>query len=270
MPSTPAAPRRELFEFAFFPKYEADIQNLAENLADREDWDFISRTPTTLVKRYPILKTYLEHTFRRLQAEKKVVFTLDNKHASFNTGLVTPNLEDIVAFFEQNRSPAPGHITPYVFKGFYKRSDYRILTYFSTNPPDVADYFDRPELLLFNPKSTIIPDIDHIIGDNLQRFPAHLRTASDAELRRQLFGAIEETSKKVRTNYKTAIPQHFAGKIQLLLPLCLTAGSPNPDLALVVYKINDNMYAAKTCLTLEMAYNNARLIVKPQSEWLKP
>lgn len=71
-------------------------------------------------------------------------------------------------------------------------------------------------------------------------------------------------------NYKIAVPQYYDGKIQLLLPLCLTSGSPNPDLALVVHRLNDKTYTARTCLTLKMAYNNARLIVKPQSNWLKP
>ena len=90
-------------------------------------------------------------------------------------------------------------------------------------------------------------------------------------MRRQLHGAIDDVIKKVKTNYKIAIPQYFSGKIQLLLPLCLTSGSPNPDLALVIDKISgQDIYSAKTCLTLKMAYNNARLIVKPQSDWLRP
>jgi len=142
--------------------------------------------------------------------------------------------------------------------------------YFSDKMPEMADYFDKPELLIFNPKCELIPDIDHIIGDNISRFPTHLRYADDAELRRQLIGAIDEVKNKVRINYKTAIPQYYAGIIQLLLPLCLTGGSPNPDLALVVQKLNETTYTARTCLTLKMAYTNARLIVKPQSEWLKP
>ena len=135
--------------------------------------------------------------------------------------------------------------------------------------PEVANYFEKPELLIFNPKCDLIPDIEHIIGDNLSRFPAHLHLADDAELRRQLFGAIDEVKKRVKTNYKIAIPQYYDGKIQLLLPLCLTSGSPNPDLALVIHRLNDRTYTARTCLTLKMAYNNARLIVKPQSDWLK-
>lgn len=144
------------------------------------------------------------------------------------------------------------------------------MRHFSQSIPDITDFFDKPELLIFNPKCVLIPDIDHIIRDNLSRFPPHLQKADDAELRRQLTGAIDEVKKKVRTNYKIAVPQYYSNRIQLLLPLCLTSGSPNPDLALVIHKLNDTTYTARTCLTLKMAYNNARLIVKPQSNWLKP
>lgn len=97
-----------------------------------------------------------------------------------------------------------------------------------------------------------------------------MASLGDAEVRRRLEGAIDEAKKMVKTNYKIAVPQYYDNKIQLLLPLCLTPGSPNPDLALVTHKLNGNTYTARTCLTLKMAYNNARLIVKPQSSWLKP
>lgn len=256
----------ELRNFAIIPKYEDSIKYLAENLAAHEDWDFKDSTAKT----YGILKNYLEFTFRKLKQEKKIAFTSDNKYACFNTGLVTDNLQDIYAYFEEYKNPAPGFSIPYCFKAFLKESENLILKHFHGNLPDVADYFDKPDLLLFNPRCNLIPDIDHIIGDNKDRFPPHLQSVDGAELRRQLTGSIDEVKKKVRTNYKIAVPQFYNGRIQLLLPLCLTSGSPNPDLALVVHKLNDTTYTARTCLTLKMAYNNARLIVKPHSSWLKP
>lgn len=256
----------ELFKFAVFPNYDNAINFLAENLADKEEWDFTD----TSTKSNSILKNYLEFTFRKLLQEKKVRFTTGNKFACFNTGLVTENLEDIFAYFEEYRNPRPEFTTPFCFKAFLKKSDNNVLRHFSNFIPDVADFFDKPELLIFNPKCDLIPDLDHIIKDNLSRFPTHLQNADDAELRRQLVGAIDEVKKKARTNYKIAVPQYYDSKIQLLLPLCLTSGSPNPDLALVIHKLNETTYTARTCLTLKMAYNNARLIVKPQSNWLKP
>lgn len=259
--------KNPLFDFAFFPAYDSDISFLAESLAAKEDWSFSNEVP----KKYSILKNYLIFTFKKLQIEKKIAFTSDNKSACFNTGLVTNNLEDIFAYFEEyNRIKPSNHTTPYFFKGFLKKSDNLLLRHFSGNLPDTADYFANPELLIFNPKYELIPQIDHIIEDNIERFPKHLQGAGNPELLRLLTGSIDEIKKKVRTNYKLAVPQYYDGKIQLLLPLCLTAGSSNPDLALVVQKLPSNTYTARTCLTLRMAYNNARLIVKPQSDWLKP
>lgn len=255
-----------LFGFAFFPKYKDDIKFLAETLADIEPWDFSDSGN----KNNAILKNYLEYCFRRLREEKKIQYTQDNEYCIFNTGLVTSNQEDIFAFFQRNRSSVP-NCSPYYFKGFLKHSDPVLLEKFGGSLPGTANFFEKPELLLLNPKYSIVPDIEHIISDNKHRFPIHLQNADDAELRRQLKGAIDDVTKKVRTNYKIAIPQYYDGKVQLLLPLCLTSGSPNPDLALVISKVpNQDIYSAKTCLTLKMAYNNARLIVKPQSEWLKP
>jgi hypothetical protein len=230
----------QLFKFAFFPSYDKAIAFLAHDLADKEDWDFRDSES----KNNGILKIYLEFTFRKLLQEKKVAFTAGNNFACFNTGLVTENLEDIFAFFEEYRGPRTGHTSPFCFKAFLKKSDNNILKHFSHSLPDIRD--------------------------DLSRFPPHLQTADDPELRRQLAGAIDEVKKKVRTNYKIAVPQYYNNRIQLLLPLCLTSGSPNADLALVIHKLNDLTYTARTCLTLKMAYNNARLIVKPQSNWLKP
>lgn len=264
----------QLFKFAFFPGlpgqqsttgYPDRIEYLASTLAAHETWNYSGTVGNT----NPILKNYLEFTFRRLKQEKKIKFTIDNKFACFNTGLVTENLEDIYALFEQYKNPTPNN-SPYFFLEFLKKSDTPVLRHFSGNFPETTDYFEVPDLLLFNPKLELIPDIDHIIDDNIDRFPPHLKVADKAELRRQVYGSIQDITKRVRNNYKIAVPQYYNGNIQLLLPLCLTDGSPNPDLALVVHRVNNTTYSARTCLTLRMAYNNARLIVKPESNWLKP
>lgn len=256
--------QQELFKFAFIPKYQLAIDSLA-NLADPEDWDFSDAKS----KKYAILKSYLEHTFRKVRSEDKIRFTSNNEYCCFNTGLVTKNLEEIFAFFFKNKNQGED-LPPYVLKCFCKKSDATLLRIFKSSLPKIADFFQKPEDLLFNPNCELIPDIDHIIQDNIDRFPVAIQESGQAEIRRRLEGAINEARKKVRTNYKTAVPQYYKNRIQLLLPLCLTPNSPNPDLALVVHKIENDTYTARTCLTLKMAYTNARLIVKPQSTWLKP
>lgn len=152
----------ELFKFSLFPNYDNAISFLADSLADKEAWDFSDSAS----KNNSILKNYLEFTFRKLQQEKKVAFTADNKNACFNTGLVTENLEDIFAFFEEYKNPRPGYTTPFCFKAFLKKSDNNILRHFSQSIPDVANFFDKPELLIFNPKCDLIPDLDHMAYNN--------------------------------------------------------------------------------------------------------
>lgn len=258
-----------LFKFAFFPNHQENINFLAGVLAEPEMWDFSDSHD----KNNAILKNYIDYYFRRIKEENKIQYTKDNHFCVFNTGLITSNQEDIFAYFEINKTPHRENkeLSPYFFKSFLKASDSLLLEKFGERVPEPANFFEKPELLLLNPKYKIVPDIEHIITDNKDRFPLHLQHVDDAEMRRQLKGSIEDVTKKVRTNYKIAIPQYYDGKIQLLLPLFLTSGSPNPDLALVVSKIPDqDIYSAKTCLTLKMAYTNARLIVKPQSDWLQP
>lgn len=256
-----------ILEFAFFPSYDRSTEYLATNLADPEEWEF---SDAKIVK-YSILKNYLEHTFRKVKQEGKVLYTPNNSHACFNTGLVTKNMEEIFAFFEAYQNPQRGNNNPpFCFKAFLKESDYQLLKVFPGNLPEIANFFQKPEDLIFNPSCKLIPQIDHIIEDNIERFPSHMQGLDNNEIRRRLEGAINEVKRRVKTNYKVAVPQYYDNKIQLLLPLCLTPGSPNPDLALVTHKLSADTYTARTCLTLKMAYNNARLIVKPQSSWLKP
>lgn len=60
--------------------------------------------------------------------------------------------------------------------------------------------------------------------------------------------------------------QFYGGRIQLLLPLSLTVDKP--ELALTIQREN-GFYGARTCFTLEMTYNNARLICHPETSWFK-
>lgn len=79
---------------------------------------------------------------------------------------------------------------------------------------------------------------------------------------------------RVAWNYKTAIPVYYVAdhKLTLLLPLALEKKGII-DVALVCEHKKDkkkkiNNYVGRTIFTLQMAYNNARLITRPDSDWL--
>ncbi len=222
-----------------------------------ENWDYAS-SPSG---KYPILFNYIHHTFCKIQDEGKIKF--EGEYGCFNTGLVTENQEEIFGYFQKNKRP--GTTIPYYFIGWRKSSDRELSKFGLLAEP--ASYIDDPSDLIYNTKIELRINVDHIIQANKDRFPDPFNTMDDYILSTILNGTIEDAKKRVRRNYKTAIPQYYKGKIQLLLPICLKSKG-KADLALVIEKDHD-VYRASTCLTLDMAINNARLIAKPDDEWLK-
>ena len=247
----------KLFDFAFCNEYEKKIQNLSGICPEK--WSFGGNSDNT------ILKNYIEHTFLKLQEEEEEKILQEEEYALFNTGLYTVYYESIFAYFTKNKIQ---NRQEWYLDGFY--TSYQLGMMGVVNLPQRANYFKVPSDLVFDTNCNIVPQYPHIFGDaeNFLRIPESVRESPNKTL---LFdGAIKRAKCMIDANYKTAVPQYYRGRIQLLIPICLVSESV-PDLALVVSK-NDtgNQYLGHTCLTLDMAYNNARLIARPDSAWLKP
>ncbi len=252
-----------LFRFAYIPEVKQRMEELAD-LAEEENWDYkYSKSEHTT----PVLYNYVQFTFARVKAEQKIEYARDDNGedlACFNTGLVTDNQEPIFGLFSKNDTGRP---EKWMLNRWARLGD-AILNDFN-QLPDLADYFDDPSELVFDSRLELRPDLDHIIDDNRQRFPEPFRSMGKYQLRIFLDGAIRSARERVRRNYKAAVPQYYRGRLQLLLPICLS----NPrqaDLALVVERHGDSFYRSATCLTLDQAFNNARLIAKPDQDWLQP
>ncbi|MBQ9594568.1 MAG: DUF3825 domain-containing protein [Synergistaceae bacterium] len=244
-----------LFEFAFCSNYDKKIQWLSGLCPEK--WSFGSSSDNI------ILKNYVDHTFSKLYEENKVLEK--DEYAVFNTGLYSEYYETVYAYFKQNNN---ANKQKWFLDGFY--TEYQLASLGVSDKPYRANYFMNPADLVFDTNCEIVPQYQHIFGDpeNFLRLPDSIRNNPN---KRMLFdGAIAHAKRMIDANYKNAVPQYYKGKIQLLIPICLI-NQQTPDLALVVSK-NDlgNQYLGHTCLTLDMAYNNARLIAKPDSFWLKP
>lgn len=244
-----------IFEYAFCADFDKKINHLSTLCPEK--WSFGTNTDNI------ILKNYISHTFLKLYEDGKINET--TTYALLNTGLFTSFYEPIFAYFTPNRNVDK---QKWFLDGFY--TSYQLAMMGITDYPERANYFTNPEDLVFNTNCTIVPQYSHIFSDpqNFLRIPESIRNSSNKTL---IFdGAIKRAKQMIDANYKTAIPQYYNGKIQLLIPLCLI-NENIPDLALVVSK-NDigNQYLGHTCLTLDMAYNNARLIARPDSNWLQP
>lgn len=240
-------------------------------MAQPDEWTY---RHTSSDRPLPILRNYVVYTFRRAHYQGRVLEVSNSdgqRYAAFDTGLLTPHYERIFGFFiAQTRAEFP---QPWFLQGFHRESDHRLMRF--EKLPERATYFDDPSDLLYDSRLDLRVQYEHIVNDRVERFPDSLQ--SDQRRRTEAVRqAVGHALFRVEQNYKTAIPQfHWdsrneddPGKLQLLLPLCLEDVS-RADLALCVDKVG-NVYRAATVLTLDMAYNNARLIARPDKEWLEP
>lgn len=255
--------RETFFQFAYRPKYREQIEDLVK-LARTERWDFQVDKQTTP---HQILVNYINHTFMRLRelnenAPNDHYLVETGKHLCFDTGLFTKNFEPIYCLLVVND---PGWEQKWKLTGFYKKSALELRQI--AELPKRATYFDSFEDLIYDTRLDLRVNIDHILDDenNKKRIPEKYRDS--ANLPMMFMGlALEYAKIRIKENYKAAVPQYFNGKIQFLIPISL--GDPSiVDLSLAVGK-DGGIYTGHTCLTLDMAYNNARLIAKPESDWL--
>jgi hypothetical protein len=100
-------------------------------------------------------------------------------------------------------------------------------------------------------------DIEAQIPD---RLPPPLAT------RNALDGGLKHSIRLAQRSYRIAVPQYYYGRIQLLLPLYLRSAD-RPDLAVTLERHGD-WYRAATVLYPDWAYRHARLLARPNSEWL--
>ena len=78
--------------------------------------------------------------------------------------------------------------------------------------------------------------------------------------------AVELGRRKAVIEPGLVVPQGYQNQLQFLLPICLT-DMEKPNLAMTLAERN-GYYLGSTCLTLEMAYLNARMIARPIAPWL--
>ena len=102
------------------------------------------------------------------------------------------------------------------------------------------------------------------LEENAARLPESIRSAWNLPL--LLETAVELARRKAMTDWSLAVPQLFQSRMQYLLPIHLT-NMERPDLAMAL-SIMEGYYIGHTCLTLEMAYQNARLLARPTAGWL--
>lgn len=216
---------------------------------------------------HPILKSYIENTYDRLVQQGRVVH-LDSGQTVFNSGLINKWFREIYIICDRDASNPRRLNNPKA----YLASDRQVMSLFSRGDrrPELATFFADMSEVVFDPDLPVYPDDEHIIEDNLARVPERYRNHGVKSIYALTQSAIEAAKIMAKRNYKLIVPQFHHGQIQFLMPIYLSLEfSGAPDFALVLEKMGDS-YRGNTILTLDMAYQNARLIAKPEAIWLNP
>lgn len=244
----------KLYDYMDWGNYNSKMQDLA-NKAIKEEWSFSGKQD------YAILKNYIDNTFQRLRKENKIVET--DTYCAFNTGLYTPYYSPIYVYGEKHEKQLN---KKWFFKDFKDEYDLGAMD-IEEKFPERADYFEDTSRLVFDWHCKVNINYNHILSTmhTFKRLPESFKNSTkQLEL---LKGVVDTAINKIIANYKLAVPSIYKDKIQLMIPLCFEE-SNKPDVALILDKKKGNYYQATTCLTMEMAYMDARLIAKPESNWL--
>jgi hypothetical protein len=229
----------------------------------------------------PKLRNFLNYTFVRLQTLESEC-PGDYFHVSanadwicFNTGLQNAYGVDLVLAFQQYKAKAgdkQGLARPdWVYKGPWAANDAHYRKIFGNRVPKIAWYSKDSHDFVFDTSYTLDKEaFDHLFERAKER--AGLPNASDEVVRNYLRGAIENLVPKILRNYKVAIPVYFVEekRMQMLLPFVSASDANEVSCFLVERDDVHRCYHLKTVFDLDQAYFSARLITRPDKDWLNP
>lgn len=251
-----------------------------------------------------ILNRYLRTVFFKLWIDGGVIEKAEAGYACFNTGLVDDNYETIYALFERSSFESVN----WQFLAFTTSGDRRfgrLVTEHFSPPPPRPKFLHSATSIVFDSDLDVSISWEHCLYDNIERdripyeffeqLPRSFefydyrtmlpndRAAYLRDLRRRIEEndrardavqaayqfAVDKAKKRAAWNYRMAIPQYYPETriVNILLPIQL-GRSDYIDAALVVERQGQGGYFAPTMITRQMAYENARIICKPDTDWL--
>ena len=253
-----------------------------------------------------LLENYIQYTYARIKDEKKIAISNDSLYACWNTGLVDYRYEPIFCYLYRKDTTNRWMFKAFCIVG---EDEGKEMNNNISAMPECAMYFEGADLLCQPTKDNLPVDKDHIIREHPSRLPsewleqaigekakwevnetamAYDRRVSellpkDSEknlmLNTFLKQSIDESIKRCQWNYKTAIPYYdpTSKKLGWFLPLCIRKtkvldGKVQlvPFAALVVTKGKSGRFQGETIYSLSWAYRCARLVCRPDSDWLTP
>lgn len=266
----------------FFPvqgDYDAHYVDIANNTVDGYDaWEFQQdRFRIKYKNKVQKLRNYLNYTFKRLvvleamHPGKYFQTTPEGEWISFNTGLQNRHGSDLLIIFQKNKKTSGGEYQDWVYFCCTTPSDAKYTQKFGKSVPDIAWYSSDSRDFVFDTSYELEKDVfDHLFDRAKER--AGLPNANDEAVRNYLKGALENLIPKIKRNYKVAIPVYYVEeqRMQMLLPFQSASNSDEYSCFLVDRDDELKVYHLKTVYDLDQAFFAARLITRPDKDWLNP
>ncbi|MGF0068295.1 DUF3825 domain-containing protein [Candidatus Spyradosoma sp. SGI.093] len=288
--------------FDDYEKANRFIKDLEKELLPGEVWKYEKTNFLGYRKtEYEILESYIRTVFEALYDGwnlpaslnyEKIKFSEDKKYALFNTGLLSKNARDVLVLGEVDWMDEKKRFcllnpillrdgcTGLINRGFsHSDLDVDMVSFFS----DISEIVYDATLKV---DTDDIEKLNHCIEDGVKRgrFPEEweqkFRDGRVREVTDRFIDAIRNSQKIARRNYKYVVPQYrttlVGNYIQFLMPIYMNSNyEKSPDFALVLSLVKDRegkkqFYRMETILELAWAYNNARVICKPDDSWLNP
>lgn len=287
--------RYEILDDIYFAPTNSYPSNLAKlkRLALDEPWEENEKSNG-------LLDNYLCYTYARIKEEGKIALSENGLCGCWNTGLVDFRYKPIFCYMTRRSTTER-----WVFQGFCIDGENlgKVMANNIANLPSRALYFSDDNILFEPDISKLSVDYDHIITEHPSRLPEEwIRRALDGSAERlanetvsqyddrigKMISSDEGASNYLQTsleqaikislmrcewNYKTAIPYYDPNSknIGWFLPLCIRSKDGLvPFAALVVTKQSSGRYQGQTIYKLSWAYRCARLVCRPDSDWLSP
>lgn len=250
-----------------------------------------------------MLRSYFNHMFDKVLEDGLLSMHPDGQSAVFHTGLMTRSEQDIYAVFVPNERE---DAQDWFFRGFSTRDGIGLGNLLAAYDelPVRPRFITRAEQAFYAPQSgapecnwqalitanvsrvprqlihdatedrILLPDMRDVGKDAyidcLEEAAARLEKDDGLQTLTHWFeDALDRALDKLHMDYKVAVPSwHAKGKcVALMLPLCVRQRDCNVALA-VDWDPVQSCYVGLNLLTVEMAYNNARLIARPEASWL--
>lgn len=297
--------RYEIIDDIYFDpeknSFPSNVDKLREMALD-ENWDDNG-------KRNKLLDNYLCYTYARVKYENKIAMSEDMLHACWNTGLVDFRYESIFCYMTRKDVNNRWVFKAFCIKGEDQGKDMgrniskmpENAVYFKDNsllcqPTEDNLSVDRDHIIREHPSRLPFDWLKQSLGEDVvkwkegetsedydKRICDLLPKESSSNLLLQTFlkQTIDESVKRCQWNYKTAIPYYdpISQNIGWFLPLCIRQtekrdgkekGNLLPFAALVVTKGISGRFQGETIYRLSWAYRCARLVCRPDSDWLTP